>query len=318
MMKAKGEAEEDIVTSHYEDLVRTIESISAHHLLVVGDFNARIGSEDAKFPFHVETNRNGRQLLDLASEKDLDISSPYFRKKAGKLWTFISPGGTKYQLDHVLISKCRIVSARVRLSLRKKKAGPRKKQYDWDLFKSRRVIQEQYTIEVFNMFQPLQEQEPDEYATDRYGRFIKATEEAAESVVPVKKRRRKTRHYEDYRVTDGRDELNRAYGTYIKDTTEENRQVYCLAKKKLKETYIAVEEEDLNSKIREVGKAHVNYKHGQSWKLINDITNRKTTRKGKLEGSTQEERIENWYNHFKTLLGDPPSITEEDEEITSV
>ncbi|CAH1250533.1 Hypp8867 [Branchiostoma lanceolatum] len=64
--------------------------------------------------------------------------------------------------------------------------------------------------------------------------------------------------------------------------------------------------------------AHVNCKHGQSWKLINDITNRKTTRKGQLEGSTQEERIENWYNHFKTLLGDPPSITEEDEEITTV
>ncbi|CAH1244346.1 Hypp7272 [Branchiostoma lanceolatum] len=161
--------EEDIVTSHYEDLARTIDSIPAHHLLlVVGDFNARIGSEDAKFPFHEETNRNGRQLLDLASEKDLFISSTYFRKKAGKLWTFISPGGTKYQLDHVLIrrkwrnsmlnveaynsfasvgSDHRIVSARARLSLRKKKAEPRKKQYDWELFRSRRDIQEQYTVD---------------------------------------------------------------------------------------------------------------------------------------------------------------------------
>ncbi|CAH1244347.1 Hypp7273 [Branchiostoma lanceolatum] len=174
------------------------------------------------------------------------------------------------------------------------------------------------TVEVLNRFQPLQEQEPDESATDRYGRFIIATEGAAESVVPIKKRRRKTRHSEDSRVTEARDMLNRAYGTYRKDTKEENGQVYCLAKKKLKETYIAVEEEDLNSKIREVEKSHVNCKHGQSWKLINDITNRKTTRKGQLEGSTQEERIENWYNHFKTLLGDPPSITEEDEEITTV
>ncbi|CAH1242794.1 Hypp6974 [Branchiostoma lanceolatum] len=75
-------AEEDIVTSHYEDLARTIESIPAHHLLlVVGDFNARIGSEDAKFPFHEETNRNGRQLLDLASEKDQVISSTYFARR---------------------------------------------------------------------------------------------------------------------------------------------------------------------------------------------------------------------------------------------
>ncbi|XP_060792617.1 craniofacial development protein 2-like [Neoarius graeffei] len=224
-------ADEDIVKAHYDDLVRAIESIPSHNLLlVVGDFNARIGPEDAKFTFHKETNRNARQLLDLASEKDLVISSTYFRKKAGKLWTFISPGGIKYQLDYVLIhrkwcnsmlnveaynsfasvgSDHRIISARVRLSLQKKKAESRKRQDNWNLFKSRRDIQELYTIEVHNRFQPLQEL--DESATDRYRRFIKATEEAAEKVVPIRNRGRKTRHSEDSRVTHARDELNRVY-----------------------------------------------------------------------------------------------------------
>ncbi|KAI8484256.1 hypothetical protein Bbelb_380410 [Branchiostoma belcheri] len=264
-------ADEDTVKAHYEDLARAIEAIPAHNLLlVIGDFNARIGDQDAKFAFHKETNRNGRLLLDLANEKDLVVSSTDFCKKAGKLWTFISPGGMKYQLDYVHIrrewrnsmlnveayssfasvgSDHRIVSARVRLSLRKKKAEPRKRPYDWNLFKTRSDLQEQYTIEVREVHQ--------------------ATEEAAEKVIQLRKRGRRTRHSEDPRVAKVRHELNEVYGRYKENTSEANRQ-------------------------------------------------EKATRKGQLEGNTQKERIENWYNHFKTLLGSPPNITDEDEEIPTV
>ncbi|CAH1266640.1 Hypp3466 [Branchiostoma lanceolatum] len=116
----------------------------------------------------------------------------------------------------------RIVFARVRLSLRKKKTEPRKGQYDWNLFKNSRVLQEQYTVEVHNRFQPLQEVE--ESATDRYERFTKATQEAAEKVVSLKKRGRKTRHSEDPRVAKARHELNNTYGRYKENTTEVYRQ----------------------------------------------------------------------------------------------
>ena len=34
-----------------------------------------------------------------------------------------------------------------------------------------------------------------------------------------------------------------------------------------------------------------------------------------LKGGSQKERLENWYNHFQTLLGNPPDIEDEDEEI---
>ncbi|CAH1266644.1 Hypp3470 [Branchiostoma lanceolatum] len=183
----------------------------------------------------------------------------------------------------------RIVFARVRLSLRKKKTEPRKGQYDWNLFKKSRVLQEQYTVEVHNRFQPLQELE--ESATDRYERFTKATQEAAEKVVSLKKRGRKTRHSEDPRMAKARHELNNTYGRYKENTTEVNRQEYSQAKIKLKAAYITVEEKTLSSKIREEGTA------------------------GRKQ---QEERIENWYNHFKNLLGDPPSITDEDEEIPTL
>ncbi|CAH1277680.1 Hypp9760 [Branchiostoma lanceolatum] len=92
----------------------------------------------------------------------------------------------------------------------------------------------------------------------------------------------------------------------------------CVANDREADLEAALLREELSSKIGEVEKSYLNCKHGRSWKLINDITDRKTTRKGQLEGSTQEERIENWYNHFNNLLGDSSSITDEGEKIPSV
>ena len=48
----------------------------------------------------------------------------------------------------------RIVSARVRLSLRKSKTLQRKKQHDWNLLCTDSNLQELYSIEVCNRFQP--------------------------------------------------------------------------------------------------------------------------------------------------------------------
>ena len=43
----------------------------------------------------------------------------------------------------------------------------------------------------------------------------------------------------------------------------------------------------------------------KAWKMVNTITNRKTTPSGKLKGKTPEKRKENWFNHFLNLLGTP-------------
>ena len=59
-------------------------------------------------------------------------------------------------------------------------------------------------------------------------------------------------------------------------------------------------------------------RHAESWKLINDITGRKASTKGQLKGDTQKERIENWYNHFKDLLGNPPEIDDETEDVQKI
>ena len=44
-------------------------------------------------------------------------------------------------------------------------------------------------------------------------------------------------------------------------------------------------------------------KHAQFWKLINDMTGRKSAKKGIIKGEHNEERINKCFNHFINILG---------------
>ena len=55
-------------------LADTIKTIPAHNLLrVIGDCNAHIGTDDAPFTYHEQTNSNGQLLLDMALETNMVI-----------------------------------------------------------------------------------------------------------------------------------------------------------------------------------------------------------------------------------------------------
>ncbi|XP_072047147.1 uncharacterized protein [Amphiura filiformis] len=269
---------EDNIEAHYDNLRRAIDSIPAHNVLViVGDFNGRVGTGDWK-----------NSLLNAEAYS-----------------TFSSIGS-----DH------RIVTARIRLSLRKSKALSRKKHYDWRVLCSNNKLQQQYAIEVRNRFQPLED--INENATERYERFISATAEATEKIIPVGKKIRKACFSSDHRVTTARQKIKKAYETYQECTTEDNRLSYNQAKSDLAGAYNQAIEDDLNIKLREVEMAHDNCKHSQSWRLINDITGRKSSMRGQLKGDTQMERVSNWYHHFKDLLGSCPDIEGEDDTIEPI
>ena len=127
-------------------------------------------------------------------------------KNAEAYSTFASVGS-----DH------RIVSARIKLSLRKSEKIPRKKQYDWKTLSTDTSLQEKSAVEVRNRFEVLEDKE--ESATDKNDRFIKANKEAAEKIIPVRKRAKKTRFSSDPRVAKARDEIKDAYSVYQQNTS---------------------------------------------------------------------------------------------------
>ncbi len=122
----------------------------------------------------------------------------------------MDPVGNKCQLDYILTNKKwqnsilnteayntfssigsdhRVVTARVKLSLRANgKTPPRKTKYDWKHFSVNPDLQQQFTVEVKNRFDALDQ---DETPTENYQRLIDAIEETTEQLVPkVKKIRR--------------------------------------------------------------------------------------------------------------------------------
>ena len=93
----------------------------------------------------------------------------------------------------------------------------------------------------------------------------------------------------DARVSKAREETKKAYEINQQDTMNENRLKYNQAKANVQETYNCITEEHLCSQLRKVEEAHVNCKHGESWSLINEITGRRSSAGGQLEGKSQQE-----------------------------
>ena len=291
-----------------------------------------------RYSYHEKTkNRNGRILLDFTTEKNFEITSTGFHKKVGKQWTFVGPGGAKSQIDFILINKKwrnsvlnvepynsfstvgsdhRIVTARIRLSLRKTKRKQMREEYDWEILKRVPTLQQAFSVEVENHFQCLQEL--DESSTERYQRFINSYNQAAKTILPTTSRKKSYQVSTDQRDVDARKKTKAAFDSYHVNTSENNRLGYEQAKKELEMACDNVTEENLSNKVKEIEESNINCKHSNSWNLINSIIGRKTSMKGQISKATAAERTENWFKHFKNLLGNEAFIEDEFEEIVPV
>ena len=345
----EGDSDENAEEFH-EDVRMAVNTTPAHNiLLVLGDFNAHLSKERSEDPcwyFHENTNRNGRLLRDTLLEANLEATNLRFRKKPGKMWTYISDMHlTKSQIDFILVrrkwrnsvlntepynyfsplgSDHRLVMSEVRVSLRKSKAKPRRILYDWEAFKKDQELQMRYTVEVRNRFSALCEEDEDyddeceasiESATRRYGYFTTAVAEAGEALVPKRKRKMREDYSEDPRVCAAREKLRVDMDKYHADPSEERKRCVEERKEELYATYIKAREEVLTEKIRRVESAADKCKSKESWSIINEITGRKRGRSSQIQGTGPEDRMRKWLDHFKTLLGQPPSTAQNTMEI---
>ena len=171
--------ETELVT-FYDELSSLVRSIPKHNMLVIGgDMNAQIRKNgNNKYSLHNTSNRNGQYLTDIMIENRLARLNTNYQKREGKLWTYTYANNTKAQIDYVLINKkwknsamnCeayssfegvstdhRIVTAKIRLSLRKNaKRTATTKHYDWALLNNR-DIRDKYVLELRNRFETQQE-----------------------------------------------------------------------------------------------------------------------------------------------------------------
>ena len=150
-----------------------------------------------------------------------------------------------------------------------------------------------------------------------YQNLIDANNEVAEELIPSMKSKKRKIKSNDIRISKAREEVNSAFNSYHTEATDENHLLLQSEKDNLKKAYNIVFEEELENNIRKVENADAKSQHKESWRLINQISGRKTIKKGKIKANTNEERIEKWYQYFKQLLGNEPTISN-DEEVSII
>ena len=96
----------------------------------------------------------------------------------------------------------------------------------------------------------------------------------------------------------------------------ENIAYYENALSDLKEAYKLEQTKYLERQIDYITNAFNNQKAAAAWKVVNEISGKKSCNSSKLKASSQEERVQLWQKYFRNLLGNQPKIT--DNEITPV
>ena len=325
------------VEKFYGDLGTAVRDVPAHNFLaILGDFNARLGPEEAPVTYHNTTNRNGKHLADLLMEQELLAANTLFQKKVGKRWTFQDRAtGMLRQLDYILVrrkwrnsilnaepystfnsvgSDHRVVSMRVRLSLRVPKPSPRI-HHDWKALSASPDLQARYTVEVRNRFELLGgEEDPNAM----YERFVEANVEATKECVPVMERVRTSPRSKHPEVVAARKEVEEARQSFNRERTAESREVLNEAKQHLFSTYDKIMGEELTEKVRRVEVAQGEQRYGEAWRVINEMSGRKRSKEGQIAGNSPEERVTSWFTHFRNLLGTHPPVDGAEEEIPAV
>lgn len=257
-----------------------------------------------------------------------------FKKKKGKMWTFVDPKGNTYQKDYILVNRKwrnsvtnaeayssfasvgsdhRPVSASIRLSLRSSKATSAKVKYDWRALRIDHDLQERYTVEVRNRYASLLTE--NDTQTEKYGKFVTSTQEAAKIHIPVFPKRKKSYISDNKEVIEARTNLEKATKEYEQRRSKTNRLSVKAHKKTLNDIYTDLEEKKIDEIVKEINEAHASQQHAKAWKTINELTGRKASPSGKISASTQEERKQKWYDYFSKLLGEKPTPNDEENDI---
>ena len=210
----------------------------------------------------------------------------------------------------------RIVTAKVRLSLRKNATRTATtKHYDWALLNNR-DIRDKYALELRNRFETLQENTEKGTPNDEYEKFVEAHLEAASKCIPKKPRTKYRVPWKTSAVREKRALVKTASKRYRKNTTNTNARKLEKEQYQLAGIYLKEQAEYIQNQIDKIRDSVEDRQSRVAGKTINEVSRRKSTVKAKLKAASQQERVKLWEQHFKNLLGNPPKIT--DEPITRI
>ena len=250
--------------------------------------NAQIGkNRHNKYSLHNTSNRNGQHLIDFMIENRLTCLNTNFQKREGKLWTYTYANKSKAQIDYVFINRkwknsvmnCeayssfeglssdhRIVTAKVRLSLRKNATRTATtKHYDWALLNNR-DIRDKYALEL--------RKEKTEKVTpnDEYENFVEAHLEAASKCIPTKPRTKYRVPWKTSVVREKRALVKTASKSYRKNPTNTNARKLEKAQYQLAGIYLKEQAEYIQNQIDKIRDSVDDRQSRIAWQTINEVS----------------------------------------------
>ena len=294
--------EETELVTFYEELSSLVRSIPKHNLLVIGgDMNAQIGkNRNNKYSLHNTSKRNRQHRTDFMIENRLTCLNTNYQKREGKLWTYTYANNSKAQIDYVFINKkwknstmnCesyssfegvssdhRIITAKVRLSLRKNATRTATtKHYDWALLDNR-DIRDKYVLELRNGFGTLQEKTEKGTPNDEYENFVEAHLEAASKCIPTKPRTKYRVPRETLAVREKRSLVKTASKSYRKNPTNTNARKLEKAQYQLAGIYLKEQTQYIQNQIDKIRDSVEDRQSWIAWQRINEVSRRKSTAK---------------------------------------
>ena len=168
----------------------------------------------------------------------------------------------------------RVISVRLKLSLRKVKTPTQKKLYNCPALSNNEELQHQYTIQLRNRYAELCIK--GEAITEKY-KLMKANNETAHLLLQTREHKNKTNFANNEKVIEQRYKVQKAFVFYqreVNETTSENLQS---EKAKLYRIYNSLCEEQLAQKITLIETAAKRGQCSKCWNLINDVSGRRSS-----------------------------------------
>ena len=144
----------------------------------------------------------------------------------------------------------RIVTAKLRLSLRRKATPQQKKQFNWKSLRCDPGIREQFSLELNNKFEELYNESST--ITEQYEAFIKAQDHAAKTTLPTILKSKALRNAHHPSIIAARKRVDYLQKRFVTSKSSITKRHLSKAKQELQEEYKHIELENLNDQIASI------------------------------------------------------------------
>lgn len=254
------QSSEEEIDKFYNDLQKT-HDLSDKTVMVLGDFNARIGEPEVheqlimrKYGYG-KRNKRGEKLIQYANEYKLSIINTYFKKSSNRRWTWISPDSkTKNEIDFILsnqpnnitnfevLSKVKFPSDHRLLRVSIKISKPKKSRKAFKTLPKPPTTDKEISNYLENLHENTTKYLPFLQTTNEVQAYYNKIEEIITTSLKIKEENKKTRKTSDIlsentlQLINRRSELIRT-NTKTKQIKDELKDIFKKTSKSIREDY---------------------------------------------------------------------------------